>query len=514
MPTRHSTNKPPLRRSGPAGAGALPPWILVLAACLLAVTATAAVAAGGAAVNDVAPRLVDRMLRFLSLRDPAVRYAVAGVALLGISCGLLGTFLVVRKLALVGDAVSHAVLPGVAIGFLWSQTKNPLAIFVGAVGAGLLGTLTVGWIRRTTRLKEDAALGLVLAGFYAVGICLVTMIQRLPTGNKSGIDKFLFGQAAAIGPGDLQLMAVVTLLAVVVTTVAYKELLISSFDAAFAQSIGLPVRLIHEGLMLLLAFAIVSALQAVGVVLVSAMLITPAATAYLITDRLHRMLFLAAAIGLVTGIAGCFLSFLGDNLPTGPLIVLAATAVFGATFLFAPRHGLIARAWLARSRQRRIARENTLKTVYHVLEARGFRGEDVSLAELAQRRRQTLEDATREADALVRHRFAQRHADGQSFLLTETGHRRAAELVRNHRLWELYLTHAVEISADHVHDNAERIEHVLGEEVVRKLASRLGYADTDPHGRRIPVTRGIAPIAPEPTAPTAESRGSDPAPRP
>src|SRR4030095_2677101 len=155
-------------------------------------------------------RVGEQVVRFISLEDPAVRFALAGAALLGICCGLLGAFLVVRKMALVGDALSHAVLPGVAAGFLWNQTKDPLAIFVGAVIAGLLGTVVVHMIRQTTRLKEDAALGLVLAGFYALGICLVTMIQRLPTGNKSGIDKFLFGQAAAIGPGDLKLIGAVT----------------------------------------------------------------------------------------------------------------------------------------------------------------------------------------------------------------------------------------------------------------------------------------------------------------
>ncbi len=454
-------------------------------------------ASSGASWEDPAGFL-GRTLRFLSLRDPAVRFAVAGAALLGISCGLLGTFLVVRKLALVGDAVSHAVLPGVAAGFLWSQTKNPVAIFVGAVLAGLLGTLTVGWIRRTTRLKEDAALGLVLAGFYAVGICLVTMIQRLPTGNKSGIDKFLFGQAAAIGSGDLALMGVVTVLSVLATTLAYKELLISSFDAPFARAIGLPVRLLHEALMLLLAFAIVSALQAVGVVLVSAMLITPAATAYLLTNRLHRMLILAAGLGLITGITGCFLSFLGNNLPTGPLIVVSATFLFGLAFLFSPQQGVVVRWARRRSRRHRVARENTLKTLYHVLESRSFHGDDVSLGELAQRRRETLEDAAREAQALVRHRLARLHPDGQSLILTEAGRQRASELVRNHRLWELYLTHAADISADHVHEDAEKIEHVLGEEVVRKLELRLNYADTDPHGRRIPVPRAASRPNPEP----------------
>src|SRR5687767_219079 len=128
----------------------------------------------------------EQAVRFFSFRDPAVRYALVGSILLGLSCGLLGSFIVVRKMALVGDALSHAVLPGVALGFMWNMTKDPMAIFIGATIAGLLGTAVVTWIKQTTKLKEDTALGLVLASFFAVGICLLTKIQRLPGGNKSG----------------------------------------------------------------------------------------------------------------------------------------------------------------------------------------------------------------------------------------------------------------------------------------------------------------------------------------
>ena len=238
--------------------------------------------------------LGQQALRFLSFRDPAVRYAVAGAVLLGISCGLLGCFIVVRKMALVGDTLSHAVLPGVALGFLFSGVdasglldwnfdvnsirKNPTLIFIGAVVAGFIGTFFVSYLRQTTRIKEDTALGLTLASFFAIGVCLLTMIQRLPTGNKSGIDKFMFGQAAAIGKDDIKLMAGVTILIISAVYLFYKELLVTSFDAGFARAIALPSQWIHHLLMLLVAFAVVIALQAVGVVLVSAMLITPAAS--------------------------------------------------------------------------------------------------------------------------------------------------------------------------------------------------------------------------------------------
>jgi ABC-type Mn2+/Zn2+ transport system permease subunit/Mn-dependent DtxR family transcriptional regulator len=443
--------------------------------------------AHAARIGDISETsLWEQAVRFFTFQDPAVRYALIGSMLLGISCGLLGSFIVVRKMSLVGDALSHAVLPGVALGFLWNMSKDPVAIFIGATLAGLLGTAVVSLIKQTTRLKEDTALGLVLASFFAVGICLLTMIQRLPTGNKSGIDKFLFGQAAAIGSGDVKLMAVVTALVVVVMLVFYKEFLVTSFDAQFARAVGFPAQLIHYAQMLLLAFAVVIALQAVGVVLVSAMLITPAAAAYLLTDRMHRMLLLAALFGMMAGALGAFLSFLGNNLPTGPFMVLAATAVFTGAFLFGPRHGVLARWWRQRSRTLRVQRENTLKSIYHVLETREFKGEGVSLRELAERRRETLEEVAEQSQELRTHGQATLHEDGNQIFLTPDGWQRACAIVRNHRLWELYLTNEARMAADHVHEDAEKIEHVLGEETVRELERRLEFATKDPHGRSIP----------------------------
>ena len=464
----------------------------LLPSLLLLLLLLAAPAAQAARIGDLSQtNLLEQALRFFTFQDPSLRFALAGAMLLGVTCGLLGSFIVVRRLALMGDALSHAVLPGVAIGFLWTMTKNPVAIFVGATVAGLLGACTVHLLTQTTRLKEDTALGMVLAGFFAVGICLVTMIQRLPTGNKSGIDKFLFGQAAAISSGDVWLMSGVTLLSILAITLFYKEFLITSFDPGFGRVTGVPVQVFHLALMLLLAFAVVIALQAVGVVLVSAMLITPPAAAYLLTDRLHRMLWIAAFFGLLAGAIGAFLSFLGNNLPTGPFMVLAASSVFGVAFLFAPRHGVITRWWRQRSRVHRIRRENTLKAVYHVLEDRHFIGEGVALQELAERRRETLEEALLQGRELRQHGFATVHEADHSIWLTPLGWQRAAAIVRNHRLWELYLTHSASIAADHVHEDAEKIEHLLGEDVVRQLEKHLDYATQDPHGRPIPSSVDI-----------------------
>jgi manganese/zinc/iron transport system permease protein len=248
--------------------------------------------------------------------------------------------------------------------------------------------------------------------------------------------------------------------------------------------------------MLLLAFSVVISLQAVGVVLVSAMLITPAAAAYMLTDRLHRMLLLAALFGVFAGVCGAFFSFLRPNLPTGPFMVLGASSVFVAAFLFGPKHGVVVRWWMHRSRASRTRRENTLKSVFHVLESRSFHGEGVTLHELAERRRETIEDARAQAERLRAHGLATLNED--TMYLTPEGMQRAMAIVRNHRLWELYLTNAAQIAVDHVHDDAEKIEHVLGEDVVRELERRLDFARKDPHGRVIPSIADIRKAASAP----------------
>ena len=430
--------------------------------------------------------MLDQAKRFFSLKDPAVRYALLGSILLGISCGILGSFIVVRRMALFGDTLSHAVLPGVALGFMWNMSKDPMAIFVGATLAGIAGGILVNLITQTTRLKEDTALGLVLASFFAVGICLLTRIQKISTGSKGGLDAYLFGQAATLNKDDVVLMGVITVLAVLLIVFFYKELLLTSFDAAFAKAAGFPVALIQYSLMLLLAFSVVIALQAVGVVLVSAMLITPAAAAYLLTDRMHIMMLLASIFGVTAGAAGALFSFLSTNLPTGPLVVMGASMVFVLAFLFGPKHGVITRWWRRQSRSAQVQRENTLKAIYRVLEDREFEGEGVSLRELAENRHETIDEVRGQCRALKAHQMATLHDEGDSVHLTPEGWQRACEIVRNHRLWELYLTNEAHIASDHVHDDAEVIEHVLGEETVRQLERTLNHARYDPHGRPIP----------------------------
>ena len=441
----------------------------------------------------------EQAIRFLSLRDTTVRNAVLGSVFMGVSCGLFGGYVVARRMSLFGDTLSHAVLPGVALGFLWSRSKDPLVILIGATIAGLLGTIVVAWIRKTTRIKEDSALGLVLSGFYALGICLFTVIQKMDFGNQSGIDKFLFGQTASLASEDVALMGLVAFGTLTMVLLFRKELLLTSFDEGFARSVGVPVEFMRYLLLLGLTFAVVTSLQAVGVVLVSALLITPAASAYLLTDRMNVLLFLSVVFGITAGLLGAFGSFLQSNLPTGPFIVLACSFIFGTAFLFGPRHGLVARWIRRRDRIRQIRLENTMKAVYQVLEQGEFLHTSVTIGELAGRRRVNVAEANREAEELVSTHYATLVSSGDSprlsqnnrLTLTPEGWERACQIVRNHRLWELYLTNEARYAADHVHDDAEKIEHVLGEGVVRQLERILENPRLDPHGKMIPSLEDI-----------------------
>ncbi len=417
--------------------------------------------------------------RFLTLRDPFVRAAVLGAVLLGINGGMLGTFLVVRRMALVGDTLAHAVLPGVVGGYLWNLSKDPAAMLVGAVIAGVLGTALMNAVTATTKLKADAAQGLVLTGFFAVGVCLIAL---LPPGNKGGVDKFLFGQLAAVSAQDLGFMVKSTVSTLIFTCLAYRGLLVLSFDPVFGRLCGLPIRWLHYGLMLLMTLGIVVAMESVGVVLVSALLVIPASAASLLSHRLHYLLPLAALFGVLAALAGTFFSFVGDGLPAGPMVVLCAASIFVLASLFGPRDGVVSK-WLRLRRWRqREAQENDLKAIYRSLEACGKNVGDQfspggstkikvfrinSLRKLLQMNLLTAEGAA-------------------SYRLTPEGQRQAKRVVRNHRLWELYLATRASFATDHVHDDAERMEHWLTDEEAQRLALQLGNPTTDPHGRRIP----------------------------
>lgn len=288
---------------------------------------------------------------------------VLGTAIFGFIAGSLGCFAVLRRQSLLGDAISHAALPGVAIAFILTLSKHPLILLSGAFIAGWIATFLVTKIRRTTRIKEDAALGILLSVFFGAGIFLLTIIQRFPTAEKSGLNTFLFGNAATLLREDIIIMSVLGLIALLCLLLLWKEWKLITFDRAFAQSIGFPVALLDIVLMTLIVIAIVIGLQTVGVVLMSAMIIAPAVAARQWTNHLEVMVILAGIFGSFAGASGAMVSSIVSHLPTGPTVVVTISIIVLISLFFSPQRGLFF-DWLRYLRNKTQIRIS--RTLYHL----------------------------------------------------------------------------------------------------------------------------------------------------
>jgi manganese/zinc/iron transport system permease protein len=287
-----------------------------------------------------------------------------GTSILGIVSGALGCFAVLRKQSLIGDAMSHAALPGIVLAFIIFRSKTPLVLMGGAIIAGWIGTLALMGIVHNTRIKQDSALGFVLSVFFGFGLVLLTFVQRLPDARQAGLDRFLFGQAAAMLEGDVVSMGLLGGAALLLMGLFWKEFKLLSFDIEFGASLGFPMRALDILLTTLLVVAIVIGLQSVGVVLMSAMIVAPAAAARQWTDRLGVMVLISACFGALAGVSGALISSMVSRLATGPTIVLAISLIMLVSLLFAPNRGLIW-AWVRRQRNRRMLRvESVLGDLY------------------------------------------------------------------------------------------------------------------------------------------------------
>ncbi len=270
---------------------------------------------------------------------PFLQHALTTSVILGISCSIVGCFIILRGLALMGDAISHAVLPGVAISYLLN-----ISYFFGAVTFGVMAALGISFVSEKSKIKSDSAIGIVFSGFLALGILLVTKIQ-----SSINLNEILFGNVLTISDSDRILTEIVAGVVLLVIYLFYKELLLTTFDETMAKASGIPVRFINYMMMLLLTLITVVSLQTVGVILVVSLLITPASTAFLLSDKLSSMIWISAIIGAISAIIGLFISY-NYNLPSGVVIVLTATTIFALVFFFNPRNGL---AWV-RFKQRRV----------------------------------------------------------------------------------------------------------------------------------------------------------------
>jgi manganese/zinc/iron transport system permease protein len=356
------------------------------------------------------------------LDDYTLRVVAAGAAVLGLVSGALGTLAVLRRQALLGDAISHAALPGVALAYLATGGKGSLVLMTGAALAGFAATLVVMGVVRTTRVKQDAALGIVLSVFFGVGLVLLTFIQGRPDASQAGLDRFLFGQAAALLREDVLIMTVLGAAALLLLALAWKQLKLLAFDPDFGASLGLRMRAVDVLLTALLVVAIVIGLQTVGVVLMAAMVVAPAAAARQWTDGLGTMTVLAAGFGAAAGVAGSVASAEASRLPTGPTIVLAATALVAVSLLLAPRRGLLPQAWRRRQARRGLGAHVVLADLAELERQHGGEPHPHAAAVIGVLAQADVHDALHELER----RGLVARSDGDTWLLTERGRAEAA----------------------------------------------------------------------------------------
>jgi manganese/zinc/iron transport system permease protein len=428
------------------------------------------------------------LLDFFSFSDPNIRYVVIGSVLLTASSAIVGSFTFLNKRSLVGDAIAHAVLPGICLGFILSGTKNPVFLIGGAFITGWISLVLVDYIRRRTRIKEDTAIGLILSVFFGIGIVLLTIIQKSGNAAQSGLDHFLFGKAAALVGNDLYSFAAVAVILLVTVFLLFKEFSLLAFDKEFAQAIGLPVKKIELVLTSLIVLAVVIGIQAVGVVLMAAILITPAAAARFWTDKITVMFLLASFFGAVSGLAGAYISYIAPAMPTGPWIVIVISVIAFISFFLAPRRGVLSRALKQNSIRKTINDENVLKALYQLGEESKDFFVQRSVDEIMRRRNFERKNLVAVLKRLRNQGYLEQ--TGSLWGLTEAGKDRAQRVVKIHRLWELYLTTHLHIAPDHVHDDADTIEHLLTPELETELERSLNYPKTDPHKSEIPYREG------------------------
>jgi len=449
-------------------------------------------AGGHASITDTSVRLptAQELIRVLTLRDYNTRVVVLGTMMLGLVAGIIGTFMLLRKRALMGDALSHATLPGIGVAFIVMSAsggtgKSLPGLLVGAFFFGTAGVGCVLLIRNLTRLKEDAALGIVLSVFFGLGIAIFGIVQKMDTGHAAGLESFIYGKTASMLASDAMLIAITAALVAGVCLLLLKEFTVLCFDQEYAGSQGSPTLLLDVVMMGMVVIVTVIGLQAVGLILMIALLVIPPAAARFWTHNLPTMLATSAAIGAVSGFVGAGLSALVPRLPAGAIIVVVAATAFGLSLFVGSARGVVWRLLDQRRLGRKVARQHLLRAMFERFEPSEMAGAGPRAGGTSVRFDQLLTDRSWSPSRLRRLLSACRREElvrneGEAeFALTETGLAEARRVVRNHRLWELYLITHADIAPSHVDRDADQLEHVLAASMIEKLEGLL--ADAYPH---------------------------------
>ena len=428
---------------------------------------------------------LSEIVEVLLLQNYNTRLVVLSTTLLGIAAGLVGTFLLLRKRSLMGDALSHATLPGVAIAFavmvaMGGTGKSLPGLLLGATLSGIAGIATMLLIRHTTRLRDDVAMGFVLSVFFGVGVASLRMVQSMPGASAAGLESFIYGKTASMVQTDFIIIAVVAGLASLTCLLFLKEFLLLCFDDGFAAAQGWPTLFLDILLLGLVTAVTVIGLQSVGLILVIAFLITPPTAARFWTQRLLPMLLISALIGGASGWLGASLSALTPQLPAGAVIVIVAASLFLLSMLFAPVRGVIPRLIRHSNLRRKVDRQHLLRAAYEILEVQAGGGlvvnEPFPYPALLEKRSWSPLQLRKILKIARREDHLEPAAPGKIFL-SEAGFGEASRITRNHRLWETYLIQYADIAPSHVDRDADMVEHILGAKLVRQLEAYLSATE-------------------------------------
>ncbi len=403
--------------------------------------------------------------------------ALLASVLVGITCGLLGVFIVLRNMSLIGDALSHAILPGVVVGFLIAG-HSIFAFFTGSVVAGLLAALSITWLQRNVKTKEDAAIGIVFSAMFALGIIGISAVTR-QEGVHLDMKDFLFGNVLGIADQDIWLTGLIMGYTLLCILVFYRYFFVTTFQAVMATTTGINANLMHYFMMMLLSFAVVASLQSVGVILVVAMLIIPASTALLLSNRLPVVLGLSVLVGVLSASMGLIFAIIWETTP-GPAMTLVATVFYLLAMLLSPKKGLLLLRIRKARRQKLQANEDVLKALVK-LQEKGVK----SLADTAVAFELSERQLRRKLLVLQRRKWIEPLKAGE-IQLSAAGLEHAYQLIRAHRIWESYLVQEMGLGANQIHVQAEQFEHRLPEVFLQEVEERLGFPTTDPHGSPIP----------------------------
>ncbi|MEL6390274.1 MAG: iron chelate uptake ABC transporter family permease subunit [Bacteroidota bacterium] len=418
------------------------------------------------------------MAEFLQIlsEEWAIRALIAS-SLVGLMCGVIGTFMVLRNMSLIGDAISHAILPGIFFAFVIVGYSS-IGFFAGTLLAALVSAIAITWVQDNVKTKNDAAIGIIFTFMFSIGVIGISYLNN-QQGVHLDLKDFLFGTILGISDEDLIITGMVAIYAIGSIVLFYRYLFITTFQPTIASTMGISVKMMHYFLMLLLSFAVVASLRTVGIILVVAMLITPSATALLLSKQLKHVLIISGLVGLLSAIIGLVLAIVFDTTP-GPAMCVVVTAFYFIAVFFSPSKGLVFRWSRRRQQSAQIEKEDILKYLSKKYSESASKALDIS-----ERLGISKNRIGRRLTSLKQEGFVL-DADGQ-YQLTVKGRNRAEALVRAHRLWETFLVDEVGLDNQEIHDDAEKYEHLLDQDFIDRLDSKLGYPTLDPHGSPIPA---------------------------